>query len=48
MQQAPNYSSAKHMDSDYQEAKAVFRKFCHKIGLGHWIQKPKEFEEFQK
>ncbi|XP_052799737.1 adenosine deaminase domain-containing protein 1-like [Mya arenaria] len=46
MLQAPNYQAAKELDVDYQEAKKVFRNFTHKIGLGHWIQKPKEIEQF--
>ena len=47
MMQAPNYQAAKELDSDYQEAKKVFRQFTHKIGLGHWVCKPKEFEQFK-
>ncbi|XP_052228574.1 double-stranded RNA-specific editase 1-like [Dreissena polymorpha] len=44
--QAANYQEAKQMDRDYQEAKRIFRSFTHKIGLGHWIQKPREIEQF--
>jgi hypothetical protein len=45
---APTYIQAKSMASDYLEVKQKFRLFTHKIGLGHWIQMPKEISLFDK
>lgn len=47
MFQVPNYRSAKSQAKDYQDAKSVFRKLSHSIGLGHWIRKPVEIEQFK-
>lgn len=45
---APNYMEAKSLAEDYQEVKQKFRHFTHKMGLGHWIQMPKEISLFTK
>lgn len=48
MASAPNYFQAKSLAEDYQEVKQKFRHFTHKMGLGHWIQMPKEISMFDK
>ncbi|XP_045171762.2 adenosine deaminase domain-containing protein 1-like isoform X2 [Mercenaria mercenaria] len=45
---APNYIEAKFLADNYQEVKQKFRHFTHKMGLGHWIQMPKEISMFEK
>ncbi|KAL4224333.1 adenosine deaminase [Mactra antiquata] len=45
---ARNYMEAKSVAKEYQSAKNKFREFCHVIGLGHWIQVPKEINGFAK
>lgn len=44
----PNYSAAKQLALNYQEAKQIFKKFAHNIGLGHWIKMPQEIDSFQQ
>ena len=44
----PNYVTAKHINKDYQRAKQAFRKHCFQIGIGNWVRKPDEVDQFVK
>ncbi|XP_076108271.1 adenosine deaminase domain-containing protein 1-like isoform X2 [Mytilus galloprovincialis] len=46
--QVPTYSAAKQMNKNYQRAKQAFRKHCHDIGIGNWVRKPVEVDQFVK
>lgn len=43
-----SYVEAKQMNKNYQLAKYAFRKHCAQIGIGNWVCKPVEVDQFAK
>ncbi|XP_060067861.1 adenosine deaminase domain-containing protein 1-like [Ylistrum balloti] len=46
--QIPSFTAAKNTAKNYQTAKQAFYTHCAQIGIGEWIRKPQEIDNFGK